>query len=409
MMKKKHIVMIGILLLLTFLLGGCGNKAKSYYETALKHYNQGEYEASKENFAKAIELKSDNADYYIDYGYCLIQLGEYDLAEENFNKAILDKDNAIVNRNNKKAYRGLGIMYYKAGDYENALVNFNAALEIDSLNDYDMDIVSYEASTNMMLGNYEDAIAGFTKIIESKPKDIEALKSRGEVYYKVGDYDACVADYTAAKALDGTDYDVYIGLYKAYSAMGDNSLATAILEEATKLEIADDEDKINLAKIHYYQGNMEQALDGFQYAVELGYVENYIYMGDIYLQKNDFDSAIYYYESYFNGGGKIDANLCLKLGTCYINVGRYEDARKITEEGLKLAGANEKQDLLRNEIIAYEYLGDFVSAYTKMESYLVAYPEDSEAQRDLEFLKTRQGNTNASDDSLTTSDDIIKP
>lgn len=402
---------ISLIILLTFGLAGCGNQGKSYYKDAIKSYNQGDYEAAAESFAKAIELKDDNADYYIDYGYCLIELENYTEAESMFRKAILDKENSIVDKNNKKAYRGLGIMNYLEGNYESALEDFNKAMEYTSLKEYDVDILSYMGAANLQLGNYEEALANFTRIIQDEPKNIIALKGRGEVNYQLGNYEDSITDYTTAKKLKKDDYDVYFGLYNAYTALGDSENGNDILEQAASLPIKDDEDKFNLAKIHYYQGNNTQALDGFKLASEQGVVESYFYLGDIYLADGDDTTAVYYYELYLKEAQPKSASFYSKLATSYLNIKSYDQALDMIHKGLTYAGSMDKQNLLRNEIIAYEHLGDYESAYTKMQAYLSSYPEDEEAKRELEFLATRQGNAvqgENSEDSQT-SDEIVKP
>jgi len=47
------------------------------------------------------------------------------------------------------------------------------------------------------------------------------------------------------------------------------------------------------------------------------------------------------------------------------------------------------QTLAFNEIIAYEYLGEYKKAAVLMEGYLSTYPDDEAAQREYGFLKTR--------------------
>ena len=42
-----------------------------------------------------------------------------------------------------------------------------------------------------------------------------------------------------------------------------------------------------------------------------------------------------------------------------------------------------------NQIVAYEYTGDFKQAAVLMEAYLKKYPDDEKALREYEFLKTR--------------------
>ena len=47
------------------------------------------------------------------------------------------------------------------------------------------------------------------------------------------------------------------------------------------------------------------------------------------------------------------------------------------------------QSLKFNEIVAYEYMGDFKTASALMNSYLQSYPDDAAAKREYEFLRTR--------------------
>lgn len=67
----------------------------------------------------------------------------------------------------------------------------------------------------------------------------------------------------------------------------------------------------------------------------------------------------------------------------------YEAALTAFQEGMKVENCPCMQSLRFNEIVAYEYLGEFEKAKVLMESYLLTYPDDEEAKREQEFLKTR--------------------
>ena len=99
------------------------------------------------------------------------------------------------------------------------------------------------------------------------------------------------------------------------------------------------------------------------------------------------------------------------MSTCYLYVKSYSQALDVAQKGLSYAGSLEKKNLLRNEIIACENLGDYESAYTKIQAYLSSYPEDEEAKREMEFLATRQGNVAQEENSEDSqaSDEIVKP
>ena len=48
-----------------------------------------------------------------------------------------------------------------------------------------------------------------------------------------------------------------------------------------------------------------------------------------------------------------------------------------------------KREIWAGKIAALEYMGNFDSAKQEMEVYLESYPNDSAAQREYLFLKTR--------------------
>lgn len=405
---KSNLRKVSVIIILTFLMTGCGNQGKSSYNTAMKEYNKGNYEDAAVAFEKAIRLKDDLAEYYIDYGFCLIQLNRFDEAETMFQKAILDKENKIVNRNNKKAYRGLGIAAYMQADHQKALELFEKAINIHSLNDYDMDIVSYMGSANLSLGNYEVAIENFTEAIAKNSKDLGLLLSRAKAYEKLGKYEECIQDYQAAKKLDAKNYEVYLGLYHAYASMEQMSEAANVLEEALGISPESAKDKFYVGRILYNQGKMDQAFSCFEEASQEGYVESYRYLGDIYSEKDDYENAKYYYEMYLKEANPQDGAFYNQLASVYLLLGDYNDALRMIEEGIKDTNLSVKQSLLRNEVIAYEHLGEYETAYTLMTSYLEIYPEDEDAVRDMEFLKTRQGQVSESEES-TESIEIVKP
>ena len=57
--------------------------------------------------------------------------------------------------------------------------------------------------------------------------------------------------------------------------------------------------------------------------------------------------------------------------------------------GLQCEDTSLQQSLRFNEAVAYEYLADFETARELMEAYLKDYPNDAEAEREYQFLKTR--------------------
>ena len=74
---------------------------------------------------------------------------------------------------------------------------------------------------------------------------------------------------------------------------------------------------------------------------------------------------------------------------CKLEAGDARSALEYFEKALALEESSMTQVLKFNQIVAYEYLGEFDQANVLMRNYLQIYPDDQEALREYEFLKSR--------------------
>ncbi|MDF2474311.1 MAG: repeat-containing protein [Anaerocolumna sp.] len=390
-MAKIYVRRAVVLLLTITVLSGCGSKsAGDYYKEGIKYATNGSYEDAGEAFAKAIEIKADKAEYYIDYGMSLIMLKEYDDAILNFDKAILDKNNLIVNENNKKAYRGKGIAYYYSHSYDKAVQYFDKALAINELTELNVDILYYKGSALERSGQFEAAITTYTSILDNKSSDAKTYNKRAYAYRMAGNFEMSLADYDKAISLDKDNYDYYFNKFFLLSETEDLEGANNVLTDAAKIKIETEEDKFNLAKIHYYMGDQEEAMIGLNEAFSNGFSEAYYYLGEIYYEKEDYESAVNNYEMYLKDETTSESAVVYnQLGVCLLKLKRKEKALSYIQEGLSLNDTSLQQQLKKNEVVAYENLGDFDEAYKLITEYLKLYPEDEDAKTEYEFIKTR--------------------
>lgn len=83
-------------------------------------------------------------------------------------------------------------------------------------------------------GNYEDAIIAFTAAIEIDPKKAEAYIGRGDAYIGSGETEenlaAAMADYEKAVEADETNAAAYLGIADVYIRMGKYDKAMEILK-----------------------------------------------------------------------------------------------------------------------------------------------------------------------------------
>lgn len=385
---RKKLLMIGFLLIISLTLSGCSS-ASGYYRNGKKYFISGNYEEAADNFLAAIVENPNRAGYYIDYGMTLIVLGKYEEAIEQFDKIYMEKNIILIKENNKRALRGKGIAYFNMRKYQEAITQFNAGLEINVLSELDMDILYYKGRALTTIGAFEEAKDVYTQIIDTFGNKAEALFGRAGALMKLKDYEESLADYDLAISLKPRYYNYYFGKYDLMLETGDKDGAAEVLAQAAAIEAKSDEDRYQQAKVHYYQELYDLALAELSEGFANGFVEAYFYIGEVYGKRKDYSTAIYYYEKYMGEVDLVSPEVYNQIAGCLMKLEEYEQAIRYLEKGLAYEYSPVVQLLRKNEIVAYENLGKFDIALTKIREYLTLYPRDEEAIREEKFLKIR--------------------
>lgn len=390
--------------------GGCNSEAKQYYEEALEYSSAGDYDMAVESFEKAIAEDSDKAEYYIDYGFTLIEMENYSEAITQFNKTILssdenivDPDNKITRSNNKKAYRGKAIAYFENHDYENAIKFFEYALEINEENGLNDDIRSYLADAKKYAGDYEGAIEAYEEIIDKSKETAGAYAGIAECQALLGNYEKAIEAYDKAIKEDSNDYSFYIGKYNLYVAMNDTQNANQTIEDALSIKDTSDESVLYKGELYYMTGEIEKAHTCLKQALEAGLDEAGFYLGRICLITENDEDAITYFENYIaSDAGRKSAAAYKELAALYMDNGSYDKAEDIVSAGIALNDAGYAQSFMYFEIVIAERQGDFEKAFEKALQYCNDYPDDEKMKEELSFLGTR--NNTGQDDNADSPD-----
>nr|MBQ0091094.1 tetratricopeptide repeat protein [Candidatus Enterousia merdequi] len=149
------------------------------------------------------------------------------LVAGNIDEAIIDLNAAIDKNASSNLYALRGEAYMQTGNYQNALTDFDSAIEMDGMNA----IAFYDRSLlNTRLENYEEALKDINNALAAqsmKPADILTMRNlyakRGQLNLWLKNWQGAIADYTnsLARSEGSISASVYAERAEAYTAIGE--------------------------------------------------------------------------------------------------------------------------------------------------------------------------------------------
>ncbi len=133
---------------------------------------------SNYQYSKAINIltpkENKSLSNYSDLGFCFYKMGNYQSSIENYELALQkDSTNAIV------LFR-LGNIYKKETEYQKSKEIFESLLSLDTTNNY---YLKQLALVNVKLKDYDTSISQFNSILFSNNKDVESIIEISKLYF----------------------------------------------------------------------------------------------------------------------------------------------------------------------------------------------------------------------------------
>ena len=317
-------------------------------------------------------------------GMRYIEAMDYNAAMECFAAAARDGEDARLTA------RGMGIASMGLTDYEAAAGYFLDCLALSDgmVEAMDYDVNYYLAASYQKMGRYAEAEAVYDAILALRPSETDAYYLRGNARLAQDNDQAARADFDKVIELEPANFDRLIQVYEVLAAKGYKQIGQEYLETA----LADRSDKMtpyDKGRIYYYLGNYEQAQVLLEQAKDSGGADSCLYLGLAYEATGDYNYAITnVYTSYLNKG-EGNAEIYNQLGLCYLKQEEYAAALEAFQNAMQIEDNSMMQVLRFNEIVAYEYLGEYTKAAVLLDNYLKTYPDDAQAAREYSFLSTR--------------------
>lgn len=349
-MKKNRIIFVITACMAVTAFAGCGSENKKNYDQAVQDLSQGNYDYALKEFTTAVSAG-------------------YKLAE---------------------SYRGAGIAQFRLGNYQEAIESLNNAFDSDKAGKaLKKDILSYRATAEFQAGLYDAAMADCQTIAEDYSMDSNTWYLTGCVALAMDSYEEASNDFTQAYSEEAS-YEMAIQIYEAYLEHDMEADGTRYLEAALKTEPKTAEDYCDRGQVYYYMDDYDNAVKELTEAVSKDSTEGMLLLGRVYLAQGDASNARTMYQQYTTAENSDPAEGYNGLALCDIADGSYDSALENIASGLAAdTTSDEMQDLLFNEIVAYEKKLDFATALSKAQEYVNAFPDDKAAAKELTFLQSR--------------------
>jgi tetratricopeptide (TPR) repeat protein len=119
-------------------------------------------------------------------------------------RAVADLTEALRRGANYEARNDRGVAHLRAGDYEAAVADFNAAIPLSPA---PLEIIHNRGVAYASLGRTEEALADFSHVLAENPRAVKTWIVRGNLWLTVrADRDAACADWREACRLGECRY-----------------------------------------------------------------------------------------------------------------------------------------------------------------------------------------------------------
>ena len=226
-------------------------------------YQRHDLDAAYSEFSKAIAINGENPTAFVNRGIVLRDMKRYEDSQKDFRMAqSLDDKNALIEFE-------MGLTALAQNDSDAALTHMDRAV---ALQPNDLGAQMYRASLLYRLGRLDDAVAGYTRVLE-KADDALKLRAyieRGLAKEQKQDLAAAADDYTAALTLEKENVPALSRRGACLERLGKHEEAIADFTRLLEVVPAEQSSLIyfNRAGSHRALGQLDEAVVDYTRALE---------------------------------------------------------------------------------------------------------------------------------------------
>ena len=280
---------------------------KSRYGIGYAYFNSKQYDKAFPHFRTYVDRLKSAKDKQ-NYDDALLRLADLNYESKRYEEAIKYYNEAIGGKitDMDYAYYQRGVVYGIQDKIPEAKASLDMVIKNYPQSVYHDDAIFEKARLNSQVGNYEETITGFSKIINEKqvsPYVPYALLQRAAAYTSSGKNNEAIRDYEIIL----TNYishpvseDAFIGLQDLYEKTGRNEEFKKWIDVMEKVDPKNSllvTARYNDARNLYFAEKYKQSIEAFNnyistYPDNPNVVEARYYLADAYARTEDFDNAV---------------------------------------------------------------------------------------------------------------------
>ena len=354
------------------------SNAAGYKLLGIIYSEEKDYANALDAFQHALTLDPRSTGLHNNLGNVYLAQGKPDLAEKEFRKALL------IDPANRDGNFNLGLVLLAKGKSAEAILHFLRVQPQDTETRFNL------MKTYLQTGKTTEGLKIANEISAASKDDLQLHLTLGVLLATEKQWNAAQLELEKANALRPESFEILYNLGQAYLRGGATAKAELILNRALKLKPDSPEALYVLAQVYQEQKRAVDAMDLLVRAHKLA-PENadiIFLLARVSMSQNYFEDAIPLLES----GLKVApqrADLRAALGESYFMAGQ---ANKAIEEFQKLVEVDPTSRSYVSLGLSYRHLGKFDEAKKYFQEGLKKDPRDASCLFNLGYIEERQGN-----------------
>ena len=193
--------------------------------------------------------------------------------DDDLVKAMMEvyAEELATNPQDYRTYYSRAMAYFGQGNMERALSDINNAIKYFPRREKDDLAQAYLLRAKILTGGGNDkaALSDLNSALRLVPNHRLALKDRGDLLCRLGQYDMAKMDYNQLLRMDTRSQSAYMGLARVEAHIGQPVRAKDLLAQAVNLSPKDPNIYLERSEIYKEMGLITEAVDDLVYAVSL--------------------------------------------------------------------------------------------------------------------------------------------